>query len=260
MSLTGERRVLGLLAGSMLAVMALAAACGGGGEGEPASEFFSRAEETMRRFVPEARALNLRLFEEDSGLLMDLIISTELEGEPRMHLVSDEDAVKGAEPAEAYEGFSVFQQKATFWADLTAGEDPLFAGTPSEQGLRTYLDFFRSGRSELTDERFLEAFSFAGDLIDREISDVPTLLVVDFDGEFQPEAAGVRIEATVGERRLYVGVLYEREDGGANGGGLDEAAGAFAQRFALPDGAEEEPANPDWDFEHRIWFADLAPE
>lgn len=247
-----------LAAGALLAVAALVAACGGG-ESQPAEEFFSLSDDSIRQLIPEARAFNLRVLsaDEESGTEIDLTISTLLEGEPRMHVVSDVDAVAGADLVDEYEGVSIYKQKDTFWAELAA-DPPLYAGTPDEEGLRTYIDFYRSGGQELTDDRFWNGFAYAQERIGEAQADAPTPLVVAFNGELAAEAGGLRVEAFHGDRRVYVGILYSREDGADSGGFGEELVKQFREKFAVPDGAEEQPDNPEWGYEHRIWYSDSS--
>ena len=246
---------------ALLAVALLGTACGGGDN--PAEQSFSRAEGVIGQLVPEASALSLRVATEDeeSATPVDLTVSTALEGEPRMHVISDADAVKGATVAGQYEGFSLYHQKATLWAELEAEPSPLYAGTSTKEGLEAYLDFYSSGEPSIGDERFWNGFAFARERISEAVEEAPSMLVVDFDGEWSPEAGGIRVEAIVGERRLYVGVLYAREGVELGDQGFDqELVDAFTERFAVPDGAEDQPEIADWGYPNRLWYADTAAD
>lgn len=266
MTLLASRRPL-LSGGSRFAAaaillgMVLAGSCGGGGD-TPVQEFFSGSDQVIRRLVPEARTFKLRLFSIDQQFTahVDFIVSTALEGEPRMHVISDEDAVAGADLVDEYEGFSIYLKETTYWAELVDEPLPLYAGTPNEEGLKAYVDFYGSGEPELRDQRFWNGFDYAKQRVGRALDEAASLLVVDFDGEWKAEAGGIRIEVSLSTRQPQVWVLYGREDTQEDGDGFDgELVAAFKQRFAVPGEAEEQPENPDWDYAHRIWFVDTEP-
>jgi hypothetical protein len=244
---------------AFLTVAVLAVACGGGEK--QVEQTFSRYEDAIQELVPEARAFNLRVssVDEESGRQVNLTISTALEGEPRMHIISGVGAVAGAAIVGEYEGFSVYRQKATFWGELAAEPAPLYAGTLSKEGLETYIDFYRSGEPKLGDERFWNGFAYARERFSEALQEAPSLLVVDFDGGWKPEAGGMRIEAVLSERRLHVAVLYAREGAQLDAQGFDQdLVKAFKQRFAVPAEAEDQPENSDWGYANRIWYADTA--
>ncbi len=255
----GGQRSTGTVMAALIAVAVLTAACGS--EAKPAQEFFSRSDDVLHQLVPDARAFNLRLssVDEESGRQVEVTASTALAGEPRMHVISDANAVAGADLVDEYEGFSIYRQKATLWAELAPEPAPLYAGTPSDEGLRAYVDFYRSGEPEFSDEQFQNGFRYARDRISEALQEAPSLLIVDFDGQWKPEAGGIRIEAVVGERRLYVGVLYAREGLQVDAQEFDQdVVDAFKQWFAVPPEAQEQADSPDWGYESRIWYADTA--
>lgn len=176
-----------------------------------------------------------------------------------MHVVSDVDAVAGADPMGEYEGFSVYKQKATYWAELTSEPVPLYAGTPSNEGLETYIDFYRSGEPKLSDEQFWNGFAYARERISEALQETPTLLVVDFDSEWRPQAGGMRIEAALSERRVQVSVLYATEDVQIDAQEFDQdLIGAFKERFAVAAEAEDQPEVSNWGYANRIWYTDTA--
>jgi hypothetical protein len=255
----GGPRSAATVAALLLIAALTAASCGS--EETPAEEFFSRSDQVLRRLVPDANAFSLRLFSagQDSESQVDFIVSTALDGEPRMHVVSDEDAVAGADLVDEYEGFDIYLQKATSWAELVGEPAPLYAGTPNREGLRSYVDFYVSGEPVLTDERFWNGFDYVQKRIGEVLKEEPSLLVVDFEGEWKADVGGVRVEVTLGTRRLYVGVLHAREGVPQDSEGFDEElVAAFKQRFAVPSEAEEQPSSADWDYGHRIWFLDTS--
>ena len=219
--LRGQRSA-GTALAALFTVAVLAVACGGGEK--QAEQPFSRYEDAIHQLVPEARAFNLRVssVDEESGTHVDLTASTLLEGEPRMHVISDVDAVAGADLIGEYEGFNVYKKEATHWGELAAEPVPLYAGTPSDGGLETYIDFYRSGEPKLSDEQFWNGFAYARERISEALQEAPALLVVDFDGGWKPEAGGMRIEARLSERRLHVAVLYAREGAQLDAQGFDQ--------------------------------------
>lgn len=176
-----------------------------------------------------------------------------------MHVISDADAVAGAEVVEEYEGISVYRQKASLWAELAKDPLPLYAGTASDSGLKAYVDFYRSGEPKLSDEQFWNGFAYARERMSEALQEEPALLLLDFDGEWEAEAGGLRIEALVADRHVYVAVLFAAEGTEVDAQGFDEElVGAFKQRFAVSADAEEQPQNSDWAYANRIWFADTA--
>ncbi len=244
---------------AFLTVAVLAIACGGGEK--EAEQTFSRYEDAIQELVPEARAFNLRLssVDEESGRQVNLTTSTLLEGEPRMHVISDVDAVAGADLIGEYEGFSVYRQQTTLWGELAVEPVPLYAGAPSNEGLEAYIDFYRSGEPKLSDEQFWNGFAYAREHISEALQEAPPLLMVDFDSSWKPEAGGMRIEAVLSERRLHVAVLYAREDVQIDAQGFDQdLVEAFKQRFAVPAEAEDQTEITDWGYANRIWYADTA--
>lgn len=242
---------------ALLAVAVLATACGDGEE--PGEQSFSQSDEVIQQLVPDAGAFTLRVssLDVESARNVELTASTALEGEPRMHVVSDDDAVAGADLIEEYEGFKIYRQKETFWAELVAGSPPLYAGSPSDDGLKAYVDFYRSGEPKLSDEQFQNGLRYAQDLIGEALQETPSLLIVNFDGEWQPGVGGIGVEAIAGERQLYVGVLYAREGAQTDAQEFNQdVIEAFKLTFAVPPEAQEQAENHDWGYANRIWYAD----
>jgi hypothetical protein len=254
----GGWRTAGTALAVLLGAAILAVACG---DAKPAQEFFSRSEEVIQELVPEAQAFRLGLGSvgEESGTHVDMAASTLLEGEPRMHVLSDADAVADADLVGEYEGFSIYKQKATFWGELVAEAPPLYAGTASNEGLEAYIDFYRAGEPKLSDERFWNGFDYARERVGEALQEAPSQLVVDFDGVWKPEAGGMRFQVVLGERRLDVAVLYAREGVEAGDQGFDQdLVEAFKQQFAVPAEAEDQGEVSDWGYDNRIWYADTG--
>lgn len=252
-------RLATLAVAASLLASALVVGCGG--SDEPSAEFFSQSDEVIRQLIPEgAEFFNLRILPPGDGgaMRVDLTVKTFLEGEPRMHIVSDDGAIADARFLEEYEGFRLLEDDGVFWVELSV-EPPLYAGTPGEAGIRPYVDFYRTGQPELAGERFWNAIDYAEGVIGEALSEAPSQLAVQYIDDLGPGAAGIRIEAAAGERRVYVGVLYASEGALAEGEAFDqETVEAFRQRFGVPAGAEERPPFPDWDYLHRIWHSDTG--
>lgn len=249
------RRVLAGLAVLALGSLLFMAACGDDDDSE-SQQYFSRAANALREFVPEMDNLNLRYLattpdtEED----IDLVMGTRLEGNPRMHIVSDDDAIRDALNVGTYQGTTIYQKANTFWAELPREEGALqvFAGTPSREGLQAYLDFYAGG-AELESDRFWAAFSYAEDRITGEAGDDPYLLVVDYERVVQIFYSGIRVETTSGQSEIAVSALYENGEAGAPAEVSEEVLALFKQRFAVTNIAQEEPESP-WDYPARVWF------
>jgi hypothetical protein len=253
-----RRSRLGAIAVTAMAFAVLVvptAACEGGDGGSDSEQLFSRSAEVLRRLVPEASEFNGRFLRvaDDAPEDVDLTIATLLDSAPRVHVLSDSDAVDGAEELEAYEGAKIYLQKDTYWAELTLGDQTLYAGTPSEDGVREYVDFFISREPELSNQRFWDAFGYAEERVGQELDETPSLVVVQFGGELVDGTGGLRLEARQGDRQLYVGVLYANDDDGELSA---EAVEQFQTTFVVPETAEEQPENADWDFAHTAWFDD----
>jgi hypothetical protein len=246
-----------LLVALALALVLLGVACGG--KDKPSEEFLSRSDEVIRRFVPDASGFNLLVFSTSSGAVtdVDFKVMSLLEGEPRMHVVSDNDAIVGGELVDEYEGFDIYLTKDTYWAELKGSAPLVYAGAKDLDGVKAYIDFYVEDEATLEDERFWEAFDYAEQRISEILEDSPSLLTVDFEGLWREDVSGLRVEAMAGERHVYFGVLYDSAL--PRGETFDgETIAAFEERFAVAPEAEEEPENEDWDFAHKVWFLDEA--
>jgi hypothetical protein len=157
-----------------------------------------------------------------------------------------------------YKDFDVYKLEETPWAKLADGEPPLWVGSPSEDVLHDYLDFFAAGEPPLTNERFWNAFAYAEASISAALGDDVALLQIDFDDAWDRgglEAGGIRIEATQGNRHAYVGVLYAASDSGLDATALVERLGEdFRLQFAVPSGSAEESETREWGYPNHVWF------
>ena len=270
-------------------VLALTAACGGdGGTTEPSPQgtvepsaaaaasaqpsgttaavgAWADFRQVLQRFVPESAtfmAYMPRITDTDRPNVELTITPAFSAG--RLHVI--QFSGRGETFFGKYKDFDIYKLEQTPWAKLADGQPPLWVGSPSEDTLHAYLDFFVSGKPALTNERFWNAYGYAEARLASGLGDDVALLRVDFDDTWAggtPTAGGIRIEATQGNRRAYVGVLYAAADSGLNGTTLVESSGeAFRQRFAVPDRASqqlqnvqwEELENSEWGYPNHIWF------
>jgi len=242
---------LAVLTVCLTLIAAVAVSCGGGGGAKPSEKFFSGSSDTIRRLVPEATAFTLKTSSGDDTQV-DYVVSTALAGNPRIHVVTDEDAIKGAKRLGEYKGHGVYQQKSSFWAQLRA-DPPLYVSARTRPELETYLDFYSSGKPELSDKRFWNALDYASGRIDKALQESPAGLVLDFNSVLAEGVGGLRVEAELGGRRIYVGALF----GAAEPDLSDAIVEEFKARFAVPSGAEE-LTDANWGYPNRIWYADLT--
>ena len=174
----------------------------------------------------------------------------------RLHVIQFSD--RGETFYAKYKDFDVYKLEQTPWARLADGQPPLWVGSPSEDTLHSYLDFFASGEPALTNERFWNAFSYAEAQIGAALGVDPAILQIDFDDEWNRgglQAGGIRIEAGQGNRHAYVGVLYAPAASGLDASTLFERLGEdFRLQFAVPEGSTEESETREWGYPNHTWF------
>lgn len=252
---THARPIVSLLAGTCL-ILALAAACGGDDDDSQAQQYFSRSADAVREFVPDSDSVNLRYLATTPATeeAVDLVIATRLEGKPRMHVISDNDAIQDATELAAYKDVRIYQKLDTFWAELPREEGAIqvFAGTPSLDGLQAYLDFYESGEPELTSERFWDAFAFSEEKITEETGEDPYLLVVDYERAFEGDFSGIRVETTSETYEIAVTILFVSGEAGEATDFAEDVVMAFKERFAVAPEALEAVENP-FDYPARVW-------
>ena len=267
--------------------LTLAAACGGGGgTKEPLPQGTARPSATaasaepsgtaavgawagfrqvLQRFVPESTAFMAYMpsITDVDRPNVDLSITPAFVT-GRLHVI--QFSGRGETLFGKYADFDVYKLEETPWAKLADGQPPLWVGSPSEDTLHSYLDFFTSGEPALTNARFWNAYDYAEARIASAMGNDIALLRVDFDDTWarvNPAAGGIRIEATQGNRRAYMGVLYAPADSGLDGTTLVERLGEdFRERFAVPDSASqpltnaqwEELENSEWGYPNHVWL------
>jgi len=211
----------------------------------------------IQRFVPEATQLKAflpRITDPDRPNVDISIFPSFVSG--KLHVIQFSD--RGETFFGQYNDFDVYKLGETAWAKLADGQPPLWVGSPSEDTLHRYLDFFASGEPDLANERFWNAFAYAEARIGAVLGGDPAILQIDFDdawnrGGFQ--AGGIRIDAAQGDRHAYVGILYAPADSGLDGATLVERLGNdFRERFAVPEGSTEESESREWGYPNHIWF------
>jgi len=157
-----------------------------------------------------------------------------------------------------YKGFDVYKLGETPWAKLADGQPPLWVGSPSEEALHRYLDFFASGEPALTNERFWNVFAYAEAYAGGVLGADVALLQIDFDDAWNHrdvQAGGIRIEVAGGNRHAYVGVLYAPADSGLDATTLVQRLGEdFREQFAVPAGSTQESESREWGYPNHIWF------
>jgi hypothetical protein len=174
----------------------------------------------------------------------------------RLHVIQFSD--RGETFFGKYKDFDVYKLEETPWAKLADGQPPLWVGSPSEDTLHSYLDFFASGEPALTTERFWNAFAYAEAQIGAALGTEADLLQIAFDDAWNRgglQAGGIRIEAGQGNRHAYVGVLYAPADSGLDAATLVERLGEdFRLQFAVPSGSTEESETREWGYPNHVWF------
>lgn len=230
----------------------LAVACGGDGE----DSGLSSARTSLERVLPEATEFTGDVFiRQDSEDEVNLVIKSTLETNPRIHVVSDDDAVKDGELVDEIDGTQIYLTEATYWADLSE-LGPLFAGARELDGLSAYLSFYESGEPKFSDERFWEIYDFARERFAEELGADATLLRVSYIRDWRDGFDGIRLQAWAGEEQVYMAFLLNGRDNTAAVDEFDtETVDEFTKRFAVPELSEDVDDLPDWDFVVRAWFA-----
>jgi hypothetical protein len=174
----------------------------------------------------------------------------------KLHVIQFSD--RGETFFAKYKDFDVYKLGETPWAKLVDGQPPLWVGSPSEDTLHRYLDFFASSEPALTNDCFWNAFAYAEAHIGAVLGDDVAILQIDFDDAWNSSglpAGGIRIEALQGDRHAYVGVLYAPAGSGLDATTLVERLGEdFRQHFALPSGSMQESEIREWGYPNHIWF------
>jgi hypothetical protein len=219
----------------------------------------------IQRFVPESTAFTAyipRITDPDRPNV-DLRISPALVT-GNLHVIQFSD--RGETFLGTYKDFDVYKLEESTWAKLADGQPPLWVGSPSENTLHGYLDFFTSGEPALTSDRFWNAFAYAEAQIGAAVGGDPALLQIDFDDAWDhggQRAGGIRIEAVRGDRHAYLGVLYAPAESGLDGTTLLERLGEdFRLQFAVPSFPPQEMQNAHWEesetrewgYPNHIWF------
>jgi hypothetical protein len=154
----------------------------------------------IQRFVPESTAFTAyipRITDPDRPNV-DLRISPALVS-GNLHVIQFSD--RGETFVGTYREFDVYKLEESVWASLADGRPPLWVGSPSEDTLHAYLDFFAGGEPALTSDRFWNAFAYAEAQIGAALGGDPDLLQIDFDDAWDHgglHAGGIRIEGRPG--------------------------------------------------------------
>jgi len=177
--------------------------------------------------------------------------------QPRLHIVRDPNPT--AAPFSTLQGFEVYKAEDTLWAKLDEGQPPLWAGTATNEGLGSYLDFYVSGEPALANEHFWNAFSYAEQRIAQAPGTDVSYVWISFDDQWNPQsrqAGGFRVQAGSQERTVYVGVLFSEGDPGLDFANLATTLSQdFRQQFAVPDVPLDETEVRQWGYPNHIWYA-----
>lgn len=257
-------------------VLTLTAACGGGETAGPpaqgttrpsatpgvspqpsaAAEHWTTVRQVIQRFVPESTAFTAylpRITDPDRPNVEFNIFPAFATG--KLHIIQFSD--RGETFFGKYKDFDVYKLGETPWAKLVDGQPPLWVGSPREDVLHGYLDFFASGDPELTNDHFWNAFDYAEAYIGAALGSDVDILQIDFDDQWNwggLQVGGIRIDAALGDRRAYVGVLYATADSELDGATLVERLGEdFRQQFAVPIGDVQESETREWGYPNHIW-------
>ena len=247
-----SRRSSLLLPIPSICALLLAVACGGDGE----ESGLSSARASLEQVLPEATEFTGDVFiREDSEDEVNLVIRSSLETDPRIHVVSDDDAIKGAELVDEIDGTQIYLTEATYWADLSES-GPLFASARQLDGLAAYLDFYESGEPKFSDERFWDIYDYARDRFAEELGADATLLRLSYVRDWRDGFDGIRLQAWAGEEQVYMAFLLNGLDSTSPVDEFDtETVEDFTKRFAVPELSEDVDDLPDWDFVVQAWFA-----
>lgn len=226
-----------------------------------AQEYWSEIEQLIGDLVPEASSFSFRLSQlrrAEGPMVEVVLLATFADGsQPRLHIVRDPNPT--ATPFSTLQGFEVYKAEDTLWAKLDEGQPPLWAGTATNEGLGSYLDFYVSGESALTNEHFWNAFSYAVQRIAQGLGADVSYVWISFDDQWNPQghqAGSFRVQAGSQERTAYVGVLFSEGDPGLDFTNLATTLGQdFRQRFAVPDVPLEETEVRQWGYANHIWYA-----
>lgn len=264
--------------------LSLTAACGGGGEdvgpsgtappsttplaspaaspqpqATAAAETWAAFRQVIQRFIPDSTAFKAYLprITDPDRPKVDLNISPAFVS-GKLHVIQFSD--RGETFFGKYKDFDVYKLEETPWAKLADGQPPLWVGSPSEDTLHRYLDFFASGQPALTNDHLWNAFAYAEAQIVAALGSDVDLLQINFDDAWNRggvQAGGIRIDASQGNRHAYVGVLYAPADSGLDGTTLVERLGEdFRQQFAVPSGSTEESESREWGYPNHVWFVE----
>jgi hypothetical protein len=174
----------------------------------------------------------------------------------KLHILQFSDRLRTL--VDNYKNFEIYEKEATHWAKLVDGQPPLWVGSPRDDTLHGYLDFFASGEPALTNDGFWNAFALAEAQIGAVLGADIAILRIDFDDDWAGgglHVGGVALEAADGgNRHAYVGVLYSAADSGLDGTTLLERLGErFRVQFAVPSGSTQESETREWGYPNHIW-------
>ncbi len=224
-------------------------------------EYWSGVEQLIRSLVPEASSFSFRVSQlsRAEGPMVEVVLLAAFPdgSQPRLHILRDPNPA--ATPFSTLQGFDVYKAEDTLWARLDEGEPPLWAGTATNEGLGSYLDFYVSGEPALANEHFWNAFSYAAQRIAQGLGDDVSYVWISFDDQWDPQgqqAGGFRAQVGSQERTAYVGVLFSEGDPGLDFANLATTLGQdFRQQFAVPDVPLEETEARQWGYPNHIWYA-----
>jgi len=226
-----------------------------------AQEYWSDVEQLIGGLVPEASTFSFRLSQlrrAEGAMVEVVLLATFPDGsQPRLHIVRDPNPT--AAPFSTLQGFEVYKAEDTLWAKLDEGQPPLWAGTATNEGLGSYLDFYVSGEPALANEHFWNAFSYAEQRIAQAPGTDVSYVWISFDDQWNPQsrqAGGFRVQAGSQERTVYVGVLFSEGDPGLDFANLATTLSQdFRQQFAVPDVPLDETEVRQWGYPNHIWYA-----
>ena len=148
--------------------------------GTTAAAPWATVRQVIQRFVPDSTAFKAyipRITDLDRPNVDLSITPAFVSG--KLHVIQFSD--RGETFFGKYKDFDVYKLQETPWAKLADGEPPLWVGSPSEDMLHDYLDFFATGEPALTNERFWNAFAYAEAQIGAALGDDVAILQIDFD-------------------------------------------------------------------------------
>ncbi len=172
--------------------LAVAAACEAGPT--PQSATVARPEDTagpwaafwqvVQRFIPESTAFQAYMprITDPERPDVDLTIFPAFAG-GKLRVIPFSG--RGETFLATYNTYDVYKLGETLWAKLADGQPSLWAGSPSDEALHRYLDFFDSRQPALTNERFWNAFAYAEACVRASLGADVALLQFDFDDAWQ---------------------------------------------------------------------------